>query len=126
MQTLEQIFGAAVRDLRREKQRISQEDFADKAGIHRTYVSSIELGKVKVSIAIAEKLAVVLEFPLSNSGATSSRSGKVELRAEPVSPRRRTCRSRNQTSRRRRAVRSAGSGGTDAPGLAGGQGVGPI
>lgn len=64
MQTLEQIFGAAVR-ARREKQRISQEDFADKAGIHRTYVSSIELGKVKVSIAIAEKLAVALEVPLS-------------------------------------------------------------
>jgi transcriptional regulator with XRE-family HTH domain len=64
MQTLEQIFGSVVRT-RREKQRISQEDFADKAGIHRTYVSSIELGKVKVSIAIAEKLAVALETPLS-------------------------------------------------------------
>lgn len=64
MQTLEQIFGAAVRS-RREKRRISQEDFADKAGIHRTYVSSIELGKVTISIAIAEKLAVALETPLS-------------------------------------------------------------
>lgn len=64
MQTLEQIFGAAVR-ARREKQRISQEDFADKAGIHRTYVSSIELGKVTISIAIAEKLAVALQTPLS-------------------------------------------------------------
>jgi transcriptional regulator with XRE-family HTH domain len=64
MHTLEHIFGAVVR-ARREKQRISQEDFADKAGIHRTYVSSIELGKVKVSIAIAEKLAVALETPLS-------------------------------------------------------------
>jgi transcriptional regulator with XRE-family HTH domain len=64
MQTLEQIFGSVVR-ARRERQRISQEDFADKAGIHRTYVSSIELGKVKVSIAIAEKLAVALETPLS-------------------------------------------------------------
>ena len=64
MQTLEQIFGAAVR-ARREKRRISQEDFADKAGIHRTYVSSIELGKVTISIAIAEKLAVALETPLS-------------------------------------------------------------
>ena len=64
MQTLEQIFGAAVR-ARREKRRISQEDFADKAGIHRTYVSSIELGKVTISIAIAEKLAVALQTPLS-------------------------------------------------------------
>ncbi len=64
MQPLEQIFGAVVR-ARREKRRISQEDFADKAGIHRTYVSSIELGKVKISIAIAEKLAIALEMPLS-------------------------------------------------------------
>lgn len=64
MHTLEQIFGSVVR-ARREKQGISQEDFADKAQIHRTYVSSIELGKVKVSIAIAEKLAIALGTPLS-------------------------------------------------------------
>jgi DNA-binding XRE family transcriptional regulator len=44
---------------------LSQEDFADKAGIHRTYVSSIELGKVQVSIRIAEQLSRALESPLS-------------------------------------------------------------
>ena len=44
---------------------LSQEAFADKAGIHRTYVSSIELGKVGVSIGIAHKLAVALGIPLS-------------------------------------------------------------
>ena len=64
MQSLEQIFGAAVRR-RRERQGLSQEDFADKAGIHRTYVSSIELGKVQVSIGIAKKLSVALGLPLS-------------------------------------------------------------
>ncbi len=64
MQTLEQIFGAVVRR-RRERQGVSQEDFADKAGIHRTYVSSIELGKVQVSIGIATKLAMALGMPLS-------------------------------------------------------------
>ena len=50
---------------RRERQGLSQEAFADKAGIHRTYVSSIELGKVQVSIGIAHQLAVALEVPLS-------------------------------------------------------------
>lgn len=61
---IENLFGAAVRK-RRESLRLSQEDFADKAGIHRTYVSSIELGKVQVSIGIAFKLAKALEIPLS-------------------------------------------------------------
>ncbi len=50
---------------RRKRLGLSQEAFADKAGIHRTYASSIELGKVQVSIGIAEKLAEALEAPLS-------------------------------------------------------------
>ena len=64
MQTLELQFGRVVR-ARREKLGLSQEDFADKVGIHRTYVSSIELGKVQVSIGIAFKLAQALGLPLS-------------------------------------------------------------
>ena len=58
------LFGKAVRQ-RRHALGLSQEDFADKAGIHRTYVSSIELGKVQISIRIAHQLAVALEMPLS-------------------------------------------------------------
>jgi transcriptional regulator with XRE-family HTH domain len=64
MQPIELLFGKAVRR-RRSELGLSQEDFADKAGIHRTYVSSIELGKVQISIAVAHKLAVALEIPLS-------------------------------------------------------------
>ena len=64
MQKIADMFGAAVRR-RRERLGLSQEDFADQAGIHRTYVSSIELGKVQVSIAIAQKLADSLGVPLS-------------------------------------------------------------
>lgn len=44
---------------------LSQEDFADRAGIHRTYVSSIELGKVKISIGIAQQLVDTLGVSLS-------------------------------------------------------------
>ena len=64
MQKIEQVFGIAVRK-RRQEMGLSQEEFADKAGIHRTYVSSIELGKVQVSIRIAAQLAEALEVPLS-------------------------------------------------------------
>lgn len=44
---------------------LSQEEFADKAGVHRTYISAIELGKVQVSIGVAQKLAAALDVPLS-------------------------------------------------------------
>ena len=64
MQSIEQIFGKVIRQLR-ENSGISQEDFAELVGIHRTYVSSIELGKVRTSIAIAQKLATALKVPLS-------------------------------------------------------------
>ena len=56
--------GMAIRR-RRHKLDLSQEDFADMAGIHRTYVSSIELGKVDVGIGVAYKIAEALNLPLS-------------------------------------------------------------
>lgn len=64
MGKIEKMFGQAVR-ARRRRMGLSQEDFADKAGIHRTYVSSIELGKVGISIGVAHQLSVALELPLS-------------------------------------------------------------
>ena len=64
MEPIERLFGAAIRR-RRQKLGLSQEDFADQAGIHRTYISSIELGKVKISISVAQQLAGALNTPLS-------------------------------------------------------------
>ena len=64
MKAIEIRFGQAIRT-RREALGLSQEKFATNVGIHRTYVSQIELGKVQVSIGIAEKLAVALDIPLS-------------------------------------------------------------
>ena len=57
-------FGEAVRKLRQSKQ-ISQEEFADLCGLHRTYISDIELGKRNVSLENIEKIAVALEMPIS-------------------------------------------------------------
>lgn len=59
-----QEFGIALRR-RRHKLNLSQEDFADMADIHRTYVSKIELGKVDVGIGVAYKIARALNLPLS-------------------------------------------------------------
>ena len=66
MQTeIEILFGQAIRR-HREQKGLSQEAFAVVAGIHRTYVSSIERGKVQVSIGIAQQLATALGVPLSH------------------------------------------------------------
>jgi transcriptional regulator with XRE-family HTH domain len=58
-------FGRAVR---RERERIgvSQEDFAERARVHRTYISSIELGKVSVGIEVANSVAAALVLKLSD------------------------------------------------------------
>jgi transcriptional regulator with XRE-family HTH domain len=45
-----------LRRLRTEKG-WSQEDYADRAGIHRTYVSDIERGARNPTITVVEKLA---------------------------------------------------------------------
>jgi transcriptional regulator with XRE-family HTH domain len=44
---------------------ISQEELAARAGIHRTYVSSIELGKVRLGLDVAKKVANGLTIALS-------------------------------------------------------------
>jgi len=64
MEKIEQTFGIVVRE-QRHRVGISQEAFAVKAGVHRTYASLIERGKVQVSIGVAFKLADALEMPLS-------------------------------------------------------------
>lgn len=48
--------GKNVRKLR-EAKGWSQEDYADRAGIHRTYVSDIERGKRNPTVTVVEKLA---------------------------------------------------------------------
>nr|WP_221774167.1 helix-turn-helix transcriptional regulator [Novosphingobium flavum] len=47
----------------REAQGWSQEDYADRAGIHRTYVSDIERGRRNPTITVVEKLAVPFAVP---------------------------------------------------------------
>ena len=53
---IRQRLSANLRRLRHEKG-WSQEDYADRAGIHRTYVSDIERGARNPTITVVEKLA---------------------------------------------------------------------
>lgn len=55
-----QIFG---QNLRRHRERlgISQEDLAEKANLHRTYIGSVERGERNVSIDNMERLALAVD-----------------------------------------------------------------
>jgi transcriptional regulator with XRE-family HTH domain len=57
-------FGYAVK-LRREELGLTQEDLADKASIHRTYLSDVERGTRNVSLVNIERLASGLAISLS-------------------------------------------------------------
>ena len=58
-------FGRAIRR-RRERDGISQEDLADAAGIHRTYVSMLERGTGNPSLAVVENLARALDTSMAS------------------------------------------------------------
>ncbi len=57
-------FGFAVKD-RREALGLTQEEFAERAGIHRTYLSDIERGTRNVSLVNIERVAQGLSLRLS-------------------------------------------------------------
>ena len=56
--------GNRIRELRM-KTGLSQEKFAQKIGMDRTYFASVELGKRSISIVNIEKIANGLEISLS-------------------------------------------------------------
>lgn len=54
-------FGKGLRDIRKAKG-YSQESLADAAGMHRTYVGSIERGEQNISLDNIHKLAKALKI----------------------------------------------------------------
>ena len=58
-------FGATVRNVRVERG-LSQEALADIAGLHRTYVGSVERGERNISLANLYELARALEVSSSD------------------------------------------------------------
>ena len=57
-------FGARIRKLRTDRG-WSQEGFADRAGLHRTYVGSVERGEQNISLENIERLATTLGVSLA-------------------------------------------------------------
>lgn len=53
-------FGRQVRDLRRARG-YSQEDLAERSGLHRTYISSLERGQRNVGLDNVHALAAALD-----------------------------------------------------------------
>lgn len=58
-------FGRAIRELRKERG-LSQEAFADLAGIDRSYMGHIERGKKNVTLTKVYQIANALQIPVSS------------------------------------------------------------
>lgn len=58
-------YGQVIRALRQSKN-ISQEQLADLCGLHRTYISDVELGKRNVSLENIDKIATALDMKVSD------------------------------------------------------------
>lgn len=56
-------FGDIVRNLRKEKG-FSQEELADRAGLHRTYIGMIERGEKNIALENINKLSKALNTPM--------------------------------------------------------------
>lgn len=58
------VLGLRIRDLRRA-QSLSQEDLADKCGVHRTFMGTVERGESNLSFSNILKIASTLGISLS-------------------------------------------------------------
>lgn len=57
-------FGQLIRN-KREALGLSQEELADKANLHRTYIGDIERGERNVSLLNIRKISAALNIPIS-------------------------------------------------------------
>lgn len=56
-------FGDKIRELRKEKG-LSQEELADKADLHRTYIGMIERAEKNITLLNIKKIAVALDVEI--------------------------------------------------------------
>lgn len=76
MQTLRMRLGRAVRRLRK-KAGYSQESFADRCGLHRTYMGAVERGESNISLDNIEKIARALHLTAAQL-LTEAEGGKAD------------------------------------------------
>lgn len=62
---LQAAFAEVVRNLRLTKQ-ISQEEFADRSGLHRTYISDIERGVRNIAFSNIIRICEALDITVSS------------------------------------------------------------
>ena len=63
--TIQQKFGIKIRQLRKS-QGLSQEELAEKAEMHRTYIGMIERAEKNITLSNIEKLAIALKVSIKN------------------------------------------------------------
>ena len=61
---LRKIFSNNLRKFRIEKG-LSQEELAEKARVHRTYIGSVERGERNITINVMEKISIAIEKPIT-------------------------------------------------------------
>jgi len=59
-----ELFAKRVRELRLERG-LSQDELADAAGLHRTYIGTVERGEQSIGIDNVEKIAKALKVAIS-------------------------------------------------------------
>lgn len=59
---LQRIFGRNLRRYRQDRG-LSQEDFADTLGVHRTYMGGVERGERNLTLRSVERLAARIGIP---------------------------------------------------------------
>ena len=63
MKEVLKLFGNRIRHLRKEA-KISQEELADRAGLHRTYIGMVERAEKNITLTNIEKLAKALNVSI--------------------------------------------------------------
>ena len=64
-QKIKELFGTRVRE-RRLALGLTQQELADRAGLHRSYIGEVELGRRNVTLESAAKIAKVLQVDVAS------------------------------------------------------------
>lgn len=56
-------FGEKIRQIRKQ-QKMSQNELAEKSGLHRTYIGAVERGERNITLINADKIAQALSLKL--------------------------------------------------------------
>lgn len=69
------IFGLRVKEIRKEK-KLSQEELADKANLHRTYIGMIERAEKNITLINIEKIALAFDISITELFKDIKNNGK--------------------------------------------------